>query len=856
METEAPHNAHAVADSTRITGLQAAEEPANVEVDDHWETSRGSMPQANIADWFKRPLRTRTITLEENADIGLDFDPWNDYINHPTITPKLEGYRLWRGNLKIKFLINGSPYQYCPILVSYKPLTAAQLDGSPNPDESFDFSGGTAPQYTVYQGDPRALEMVHMTLRPHIFLYPHLSQGGEMCLPFVYPLEWQKFPYPGSSSSYPLLRPLNMGKISVRTLTPLRSCSSSVGNPVTITIFCWMENMELSIPTAGTFVEESMFGNTPAQVTSNISNMVAESSWVPKFVRTGARFLGGAADVAAMLGFTKHSVVKDVEPMRLGANMNMATTSVSTASEVLAIESGNNLSVDPSIIGPTQEDEMMIPNICGRPCLVYKFGWEGGLAPNTILAQGPVTPENYLVTEHAGATGVLYNQVVMSNTAHMASLFKYWRGPITYTFQVVSTAFHKGRLYVTWEPDVDKTGFSTTLQRTEVLDISESDRLEFTVDFAKPEGWSRLDGSVIRDPLALVSRWETGAVVPNYKDGAYCNGKLTVRVMNDLVSPVSSAPVEVLVWVKAPKLEFAFPWDVGQTGHSVEDSGNAITFLDPFQLQSYTKAVESVQGGASTSLGAKEHKDDNQVYMGEQVLSLRSLCQRTNLLLNFPFGAPPTGGAYGRVAVKMPRFPYPLALANDRDLLSTGVPDYIFTGYNALRRVGGTDAVRSSFNKTLPYHLIAGAYVGIRGSVEYRVTSTQTQINAAPRSVGVERHFKSSNSDGVVLVDGIAPMSLNGTAMGAAYSTDSDGFATVKAPMYSAYKFLSPNQSRGFTDNTSDWLTFSFTRGSANSIGPSEYFVYFGTGDDFSAGWYLNPPTIYASRSPYEAFDL
>jgi hypothetical protein len=854
MTTEAPHNAHAVADSTRITGLQATEEPANVEEDTHWETNRGSMPQASLTDWFKRPVRTKVFTLDEGADIIADFDPWKDYLNHPTITPKLEGYRLWRGNLKIKFLVTGSPYQYCPIIVSYKPLTAAKEDGEPELDETFDFSGATAPQYTSYQGDPRKLEMVHLSLRPHIMLYPHLSQGGEMSLPFVYPLDWQKFPYPGPETTYYSVRRLNMGKLSIRTLTPLATCSSSAGRPVTITAFCWMENLELSVPTVGTFVEQSMFGNTPAQIVSNVSNSVASTAWMPKLVRTGAGVLGKVADVASMLGFTKHSVVEDAKPMRVGGNMHMAATNVSVASEVLAVEAGNNLSIDPSVMAPSSEDEMSIPNICGRPCLTYKFTWDSGLLPNTIIAQGPVTPENYLVTEHLGASGHTYNQVVMTNTAQVASLFKYWRGPITYTFQVVSTAFHKGRLYVSWEPDVNANGFSTTYQRTEVLDISESDRLEFTIDFAKPEAWSRSDSSVIRDPLNLITSWQSGATVPNYKDGAYCNGKLVVRVMNDLVSPVATAPVEVLVWVSGPGLEFAFPLDVGSSGYGVEDPGSALTFLDPFVLQSVTKTVESVQGGASTSLGAAPSSGDSSVYMGEQVLSLKSLCQRTNLLCSFTQFQGGNGAPNAVMSVEMPRFPYPLAIGTDRNSVPIGIPLYSFPLSDGLIREGSTTVkVRSSFNRNLPYHFIASAYAGIRGSVEYRVLSKAPLPSNLSGTTQVGRYIRSSNDDAVTYLDVSKPLTLPPTAEGVAINTPCDGVLTVKMPMYSALKFLSPNLTRQMFDNSSDWLRVQHDMGNHTSFTAPFSKIFFNTGDDFSAGWYLNPSTIYASRVPYRA---
>jgi hypothetical protein len=554
-----------------------------------------------------------------------------------------------------------------------------------------------------------------------------------------------------------------------------------------------------------------------------------------------------------MLGYTKHSVVGDAKQMRLAANLNMATTSASTASEVLAIESGNSLSIDPSIMGPTQEDEMTVANITARPCLTYKFTWDSGVAPNTVLAQGPVTPENYLITRHIGANGSNYNQLVMTNTAQVASLFRFWRGPITYTFQAVSTAFHKGRLYITWEPDVNVNGFSTTLQRTEVFDIAESDRISFTVDYAKPEGWSHLDNNVIRGDTSKVTAWQSGAVTPNYKDGAYCNGKLVVRVMNELVSPITTAPVEVLVWVSGPGLEFAYPWVTGSTGYAGDATNTSMTFLDPFTLQSYTKAVESKQGGAAVSLGAASHSADNQVYMGEQVLSLRSLCQRTNLLLEHQIATRTNGDNPFWKEVNMPRFPYPLAIGLDRDGQFTGIPRYDLNGLDAARKsAGGTVTARCSFNRNLPYHFIAGSYAGIRGSVEYRITNSHSHISSDVQNVSVTRYVRSSNPDATRLYTMNTPFSSEGTTMGTARSDTKEGIVVSKLPMYSGYKFLSPNMSRDMVDNKDDWVGFNWGGFCASGVGASEATVYFNTGDDFVAGWYLNPPAVYVSDVPYE----
>ncbi len=868
IDIEAPHGARAEVDSTRITELNAVHDPSDVQQDSHWAGSHGTMPSSSLGDWFKRPVKIGVFQFPEGASPEWQVDPWGLYLTHPTVSPKLQGYRMWRGCLKVKALINGSPYQYCPIMMSYKPLVSpgSSVNPVPRADESYDFSGGTWPNSLTYSqvsqvGFPK---LVSNSLRPHIMLYPHLCQGGEMALPFVWPLDWQEFPYPhgldtsGRAGTGPLLSYL-MGKLDIRALTPLRTCSSSADGPVTMTLFAWMEDLELTAPTVGDFVEQSMFGNSPAKVVSTVSGAAAEVGWLPSLARTGAKVVKAAADVAHALGFTRHAVIEDVKPFAVVGNMHLANTGLSIPHNVLALSPGNNLSIDPSVVAPSCEDETSFANVCGRPCVVYQFDWNSTDAPGDVLAEGPVTPENYIVVPTTGLNGRTYNQVTLSNTAQVASMHQYWRGPITYTFQVIATAFHKGRLYITWEPDALKDGFSTTYQRTEVFDISESSTHTMTVNYVRPESWlpchseyARLDQNEAGE--TGTPRWSsTGS--PFIFSSSSLNGKLTVRVMNSLRSPVVDAPVTILVWASAPDIEFAFPIQP----FSVPNETNlaAVTFTDPFTYQSGGPEVVSAAVGATTSVVEAGGTDkDDAVYMGEQSLSLKNLAQRCCRLLNFSFPAEGTGTPRESFFLEMPRLPYPLGLARDAAGTLTSIPQYVFGNNNAISYDGqtgaGVVASTTTFNNTLPYHYIASSYTGLRGGVEYRLVPYQ---DGTLTRMSMEAHRSLRRSDTVLTPTGSIvtedPLSIPSGAYGMASSAEDETVLAVKAPLYSCYRFLSPNLTRACPDNYWDWLRFYVSKDNQSNTSNTNASLYFNVADDFTFGWYLNPSTVYISRLNY-----
>jgi hypothetical protein len=84
--------------------------------------------------------------------------------------------------------------------------------------------------------------------RPHVYLDPTTSAGGDMILPFVWDYNACRLPLGDFS---------RLGAFSIRTLTDLKHANGA-SDPITISVFAWAEDMHLSTPT----VQDSL-GLTP-----------------------------------------------------------------------------------------------------------------------------------------------------------------------------------------------------------------------------------------------------------------------------------------------------------------------------------------------------------------------------------------------------------------------------------------------------------------------------------------------------------------------------------------------------------------------------------------------------------------
>jgi len=181
----------------------------------------GYTTDATLARFLARPVRIHTETWTEAAEMSNSIAPWNLYFATSEIAKKLDNYALLRCVLKIKVLINASPFYHGLGLISYKPLANFAMDAA------------------VHIGGDE--QKVSYSQRPHIYIYPQHSQGGELTLPFLYHRTWLRV---GIASDF-----TSMGTLRLDSIGVLRNANSVTGTDVTVQIYAWAEDVELTANT-------------------------------------------------------------------------------------------------------------------------------------------------------------------------------------------------------------------------------------------------------------------------------------------------------------------------------------------------------------------------------------------------------------------------------------------------------------------------------------------------------------------------------------------------------------------------------------------------------------------------------
>jgi len=128
--------------------------------------------------------------------------------------------------------------------------------------------------------------------------------------------------------------------------------------------------------------------------------------------------------------------------------------------------------------------------------LINTFTWAANATPDG----GPiwtniVTPTSIIGTSFNG--GNVYQPTPMG---FAATPFAYWHGDIEYTFQIICSKFHKGKLAVFFEPNIAQAALTTAaLQMNKkfvaIIDLEQTTQESFCVNWTFPKAWAAMPAS-------------------------------------------------------------------------------------------------------------------------------------------------------------------------------------------------------------------------------------------------------------------------------------------------------------------------------------------------------------------------
>lgn len=824
---------------------------------------------ATLDNFFSRPLKISEEGWGTGTVLGYDFNPWQLYFNNPRVINRLTNYNLMRAKLHLKIMINGNGFQYGRAIVAYLPQ-----------DEEDQMSSLSAliPQ-----------DIVQTSQLPHVYVDPTTSTGGEMCLPLFY----QK-----NSLEIPTAQYSNLGRIFVRSINALKHANGAL-DQCTVSIFAWAEDVQLNVLTstdASTLVaqsgKEKSSKKKPKQKTmrktdkggrksnyakqeggkaagkevaeANTSGMVSGPattimkvanalSFIPQiapFAIATSKVAGGVANIAKSLGYSRPPMTKNPDPYRPTPISQLATTTTPDTALKMTVDDLQELTIDPSIAGLGPEDPLCIQNIASRESYLTKFTWAMGTAPESLLYNLRVDPVQW---DMSG--GVAYH---FPATAMAALPFEYWTGTLKFRFQIVCSAFHKGRLKFVYDPQsLASNEYNTNY--IEVIDIAETQ--DFTLEIGNGQDVSLLRHA--KPGIDVVADQHNTTLLGSK---SFANGILGIYVVNELTTPNSTVNnnIEINVFISAgddfevfvpdchfQKFVFKQQTGPGALGGQFEDALEAQSGKELVPEAQNTQEPSAPEHSSADRLGPGDQETAylNKVFTGEAIMSFRPLLKRYNLWRREKIH---TGVGTVRQRIQKTRSIFPFYRGNVQGAVDTSANG----PYN--------------YCNTVLLHWVCAAHSGWRGSIRYKLLfdrNTSGSSAHASSRVYVERgeikpfgQFSYTNSyipydNNDTNADAARQVILGESivtgACGMVYATDLINNAVeFEVPYYSQYRFT-PGKIINYTSSTRfNWSPTYNIDMISYAAGRDVYDYHVAAGEDFQVYFFTGLPRMYYEDLP------
>lgn len=760
----------------------------------------------SLAKFFERPIiaRTYTWTPGQVGAFTASFNPWSDFFGNKRVVNRINNYSMLRAKLHVRFMINGNGFYYGRLMADYWSLPSADLATS---------AATIIPENAIQASQ-----------RMKVFIDPSTCCSNEIELPFVF----YKDAVSIAQSEWSQL-----GTIYVRELQGLKHANAST-QPLTITAMVWATDVQMSIPTSVNSAslinqagdEYSSPGPVEGTATA-IAKMAAAVSEVPiigKYARATEMAARAASKAASIMGWSRPCEIAPAQDMRPKYISDLAPSNAGDNVAKLSVDIKQEVTVDPNVIGADLPDEMSICGIAARESYLTPFPWTTARIAGNHLWSARVTP---FIGVTSGSLRYL------PACAFAVYPFDYWRCKMRYRFQIVASAYHKGRLLIVWDP-VYVQSLETNIQFSRIIDISEERDVTIEVEWGQSQHFLDVPG------IASLSPFSTTAFATS---DATTNGVLGVYVLNDLATPNSAVnnDIAINVYVSAVDLQVAQPTSLANLTNSY-----AATVQAGDMDASDNSGNEPGCGPAKAQHVMGEDADnlrDMLVYFGERIVSFRQLLKRYNFHSSFVIANVSTT----EHAIWAPAF------------TDVAAP----YGYNNITLHTTTAAGKFNYTSQTMLSYLMPAFVAMRGAHRSKyVVASQTQ--GAAGTLNVTRNTSGGTSLPVVPVALPITSQSNYARTSRAMKRDAlEGSAMTIVPSapvleveFPYYKPVRFDQSRTMIQNANPGVTSPYynTHVLELSLAPGTSPVtvsrYVAVGEDFSLFWFQGCPPMQVLAPP------
>jgi len=730
--------------------------------------------EQGIKDFLAKPYPYQSGSLQ-STDISSTFANYKlfySFLSNEPYASKLKGFMGIRADVVITLVVNANKFQAGRYILAYSP-----------------FGGTGLLKAEAISNGTRAANLTTITQLPHVEIDLATQTSVSIEIPYVSVYSHLPIVPPNSASTHVL------GEVKIFPYSALVSTAGSTS--CSYDLFVSFKNVSLAAPCypqSGKFNaaqgEQKAKGVGPVtsalRIASSISNLIGDK--VPTLSALAAPVtwaLDLMSGVASVFGWSNPINLERAYRVNQVAYAYANNCDNIDNSLPLSLFSGNTVEVLPGFAG-NDIDEMSIDYIKSIPAWVTTQTWSTTDASDSVLYSTEVSP-NIMQSTIASGLNTVY---CMTPVCFLSNLFNLYRGGLRFTFKIVKTEFHSGRLSVVFNPSVvpgasvfpNNTG--STYCHREIIDIREGNSFDFIVPYVSLSPYKQCQG--------------------NFSS----IGSLQIRVLNPLIAPATvSTTISIIVEVAgAPDMEFAVP-----AQHTMQ----AVAIYNPQSSSFIPKRDEnSIISGV---IGSSELKTDNhfsaRACVGEKIVSLLSLLKKNDIL--------------------------PI-----RDLLYVGkhyvIDPFSFPlPFTTVTNATGTDHQNDNLA------LVSSLYLLNRGSTRWRVFSYSSNTVNILASTLLPTDSNTAIYSSKISSASSAPK----THALEVYNTNTDAsLAEVQVPQYNRF------HSRIWYDSTYDASTHGIAYGAYPTTSQVQLQVYapdaalpdFGrqAGDDFQCGYFIGVPPI------------
>lgn len=785
---------------------------------------------ASLENFFSRPLKIHEEEWGTGANLYFEIDPWSLYLENARVGNRMANYNLLRSVLHLKIICNGNGFQYGRAISSYLPFDVF---------DTLSTNAGAIVQ-----------DIVQASQQPHIFIDPCTSTAGEMKIPFFYYKNQLNIADADWS---------DLGTLTTRSINDLKHANGA-SDQVTVSVFAWIENVNLNVltsvepdtlvPQAGTEQDEGNrkgFISGPATTVAKIAGMGKMIPQIAPFATATQAAASTVAGIAKSLGYSRPPVTTDPPPYKLAASSSLALTTVPDGVAKLTVDDKQELTIDPRISGVGPADPLGINEIAKRESYLTKFTWTIGTSPETLLWNARIDPVTWAESP-AGESN--FNAFHFPACAMAALPFKFWTGTMRFRFQVVCSAFHKGRMKVVYDPNFLASNEYNT-NYLQIIDLAETQ--DFTIEIGNGQERTLLSHHL--PGIDSVTQMYNTTPYASTEEG---NGVIGLYVVNELTTPNSTVnnDIEVNVYVSmGDDFEVFVPDDhfqkfVLKPGYEPQSGAEGPTIIPESQNTAEPSAPqheEAIKVGPT----ATDNGLINKVYTGESIGSFRTMLKRYNLHSSISPGV----NGYTVTSGKRSMFPY----------LRGNVADAV-----------DTTSVGSPYNycNTVMLHWVTYAFSGWRGSIRWKILPRGLMDSRAYPVYHIQRfplgenqferdsELPLNNSNPSVCAWGAIHHDLPSynnfrplTGVNGMYYQNGqvNPVAEFECPFYSPFRF-SPGKSQSMTGPVGIWTEGFDYRIYAQGSNFLAFDFYCAAGEDYQAYFFTGLPRMYYEIDPPASF--